>query len=161
MRNVPVPPSRSDSAVRPPPGVDAGGARASGRYATDESMGDLIGNVTRDLTILVRQEMSLARAELKHEALASGRAAGALGGAGVAASFAALFVSLASWAGLSVLMHPGWAALSLAVVWTVIAAFLYVGARARIRRIDPGLTRTTDTLGQVADAVKGNRGGGS
>ncbi|WP_345427078.1 phage holin family protein, partial [Pseudonocardia xishanensis] len=52
-----------------------------------ESVGDLVGNVTRDLSILMRQELALAKAELKQEAGRTGKAAGAFGGAGFAAWF--------------------------------------------------------------------------
>ena len=48
------------------------------------SVGQLIGDVTRDLSTLMRQELALAQAELKREAAKSGKAAGALGGAGFA-----------------------------------------------------------------------------
>jgi cell division septum initiation protein DivIVA len=50
------------------------------------SVGALIGEVTNDLSTLMRQELELAKAELKQEASKTGKAAGMLGGAGFAAS---------------------------------------------------------------------------
>jgi hypothetical protein len=44
-------------------------------------VGELVGNVTRDLSTLMRQELALAQAELKTEARKTGKAAGALGAA--------------------------------------------------------------------------------
>jgi hypothetical protein len=159
MRNVPVPPAGDAVGARSAQAAPEPVARVSGGAPERESIGDLIGNVTRDLSTLMRQEVSLARAELKQEAVRSGQAAGAYGGAGMAALLALLFLSLAVWAGLSTLMHPGWAALTVAVTWAVIAALLYFAGRARFRRLDPRPTRTIDTLGHVPDALKGHRGG--
>ena len=86
------------------------GAAALGDVG-DVSVGDLIGNVTRDLSTLMRQELALAQAELKQEATKTGKAAGALAGAGFAAFFVVLFLSIALWAGLSNVMDAGWAGL--------------------------------------------------
>ena len=45
------------------------------------SVGELVGNVTRDLSTLMRQELALAQAEVKAEVSKTGKAAGALGAA--------------------------------------------------------------------------------
>jgi hypothetical protein len=123
------------------------------------SVGELIGNVTRDLSTLMRQELALAQAELRQEAVKTGKAAGALSGAGLAAYFVALFLSLALWAGLSNVMDGGWAALIVALLWAIVAAVLFVMGRARLREVQPKPERTVDTLSTVPDALRGNRGG--
>jgi hypothetical protein len=151
---VPTPPSGAHAAD---PARQA--AAPVGPAADAASVGDLLGNVTRDLSTLMRQELALAQAELKQEATKTGKAAGAFGGAGFAAWFLVLFLSLALWAGLSNLMHPAWAALIVAAIWAVIAAILYTTGRAKFREVHPKPERTVDTLGQVPDALKGNRGG--
>ena len=43
---------------------------------TDASVGELLGNVARDLSTLMRQELALAQAELRQEAKTTGKAAG-------------------------------------------------------------------------------------
>ena len=43
-----------------------------------------MGDLSHDLTTLVKQELELARTELKEEAAKAGKGAGMLGGAGVA-----------------------------------------------------------------------------
>lgn len=165
---APTPP-RPDAAANP----GAGGAHVApadryeaGHHGATEataapgaSVGDLIGNVTRDLSTLMRQELALAQAELKQEAATTGKAAGALGGAGFAGYFVVLFLSIALWAGLSNVMDSGWAALIVAVLWAVIAALLFVTGRERLRRVHPKPERTVDTLSHVPDALKGTRGG--
>ncbi|MHA6625069.1 phage holin family protein [Pseudonocardia sichuanensis] len=120
---------------------------------------ELVGNVARDLSTLVRQELALARAELRQEAVTTGKAAGALGAAGVAALFAVLFLSLALWAGLSHLMDAGWAGLLVGVLWGIAAAVLAVTGRSRLRDVSPTPERTVDTLSSVPDALRGRRGG--
>jgi VIT1/CCC1 family predicted Fe2+/Mn2+ transporter len=123
------------------------------------SIGDLIGNVTRDLSTLVRQELALAQAELKEEATKTAKGGGAMAGAAVAAVFVLLFLSVALWAALSNVMDPGWAALIVAVIWAGITAVLFVMGRAKLRQIRPTPERTVATLSQVPDALKGSRGG--
>ncbi|GAA4547711.1 phage holin family protein [Pseudonocardia xishanensis] len=150
------------TAPRPPAGAhpaETGRHAASGEPPTDQrSVGDLVGNVTRDLSILMRQELALAKAELKQEAGKTGKAAGAFGGAGFAAWFVVLFLSLALWAALSNLTDPGWAALIVAALWAVIAGILYATGRSSFRKVHPKPERTVDTLGQVPEALKGHRG---
>jgi len=123
------------------------------------SLGDLVGNVTRDLSTLLRQELALAQAELKQEATKTAKGGGALAGAGVAAFFVLMFLSIALWAGLSNVMDAGWAGLIVAVLCAVIAAALFVTGRSRLRRVRPTPERTVETLSQVPDALKGSRGG--
>jgi len=157
-----------------PPGPAGGAHLAAGAGAvpgavperaapdvSDVSVGELIGSVTRDLSTLMRQELALARAELKQEAGRAGKAAGAFGGAGVAGHFVLLFLSLAVWAGLSTVMAAGWAALLVALVWAAIAGLLYTMGRSSMRQVDPTPQRTVETLSNVPDALKGQRGGTS
>jgi hypothetical protein len=123
------------------------------------SVGELVGNVTRDLSTLMRQELTLARAELKAEASKTGRAAGALGAAGVAGLLAALFLSICLWWALGHLIGNGWSALIVAAIWGIVAAVLYANGRKKLREVNPTPERTVDTLKNVPDALKGEAGG--
>jgi hypothetical protein len=129
-----------------------------GTPATDDvertSVGDLLGDISRDLSTLLRQELALARAELKQEAAKAGRSAGLLGGAGFAGSMAVLFLSLAIWWALANVMDEGLAALLVAVVWAVAGGVLYATGRKRLREVNPVPERTVDTLRQVPDTIK-------
>jgi hypothetical protein len=111
--------------------------------------------VTRDLSTLMRQELELAKAELRQEAVKSGRAAGALAGAGLAGHLTILFLSLALWAALSNVMDAGWAGLIVAAIWGVAGAVLYTTGRRQLRQVRPVPERTVDTLKEVPDALKG------
>ena len=92
---------------------------------TQASVGDLLGDVTRDMSTLVRKEVELAKAELREEVSQAGKAGGMFGGAGLAGFLAVLFVSYALWWGLSNAMDQGWAALIVAVLWAAVAGGLF------------------------------------
>jgi hypothetical protein len=134
-------------------------AAQGGTDVGDASLGDLIGNVARDLSTLMRQELALAQAELKQEAAKTAKGAGMLGGAGLAGWFVLLFLSVALWAGLTNVMDGGWAGLIVAAIWAIIAGVLFVIGRQRLSAVHPKPERTVDTLSNVPDALKGNRGG--
>ena len=119
------------------------------------SVGDLIGEVTGDLSTLMRQELALAKAEMKQEATKAGKAAGMLGGAGFAGYMVLLFLSLALWWALANAMDEGWAALIVAAVWGVIGAILFTVGKARMKTVNPKPERTVQTLHEVPDALKG------
>lgn len=125
---------------------------------SQRSFGELVGEVAQDLSTLVRQELDLARAELRQEAAKAGRAAGGFGAAAVAGHMVLLFLSFALWWALANGMDEGWAALIVAVIWAVAAAILFTVARSQARRVR-GLTRTTETAKQIPDALKPDRGG--
>ena len=121
----------------------------------DTSVGALIGEVTSDLSQLMRQELELAKAEMKAEASKAGKAAGMLGGAGFAGYLVALFLSIALWWGLANVMDEAWAALIVAGVWALIAGALTMVGRKKLREINPKPERTVETMKAVPDALKG------
>jgi hypothetical protein len=120
----------------------------------DVSVGELLGNVSRDLSTLLRQELALAKAELKVEAKKTGRATGMLAGAGLAGWMVLLFLSIALWAGLSNVINAGWAGLVVAVVWAFVGGVLYASGRDRLREINPKPDQTVATLKNMPDAFK-------
>jgi hypothetical protein len=128
-----------------PGGVDVG----------EVSVGELMTNVTQDLSTLLRQELALAKVELKEEVAKAGKSAGAFGGAGFSGYMVLLFLSCALWWGLANVMDQGWAALIVAAVWAIAGAVLYSVARREGQRINPTPERTVETIKQVPDALKG------
>ncbi|GAB1516088.1 phage holin family protein [Actinophytocola sp. KF-1] len=121
----------------------------------DASVGELLGNVSRDLSTLMRQELQLAKAEFRAEATKAGKGAAMMGGAGIAGHMVLLFLSFAVWWALANVMDEGLAALIVAVVWAVAAAVLYAAGRRSFRETNPTPERTVETLKQVPDALKG------
>lgn len=118
------------------------------------SVGQLVGEVSQDMSMLMRQELALAKAEVKQEAVKSGKAAGLLGGAGFAGYMLLLFLSIAAWWGLANVMDQGWAALIVAAVWAVVSAVLYTAGRARMREVNPTPERTAETLKELPGRLK-------
>jgi hypothetical protein len=138
----------------PQPRADVTAAQA-GRDVGSASVGELIGEVAQDLSTLMRQELALAKAEVKAEAIKAGQAAGMLGAAGFAGYMVLLFASVAAWWGLAEVMAKGWAALVVTAVWAVIGAVLFAVGRRRIREVNPKPERTAETVKELPDAIKG------
>ena len=124
----------------------------------ETSIGELIGDISNDLSQLFRQEVELAKAELKQEAAKAGKAAGMLGGAGFAGYLAVVLLSFALVFGLANVMDAGWAALIVAVIWAVIGAVLYANGRKRLKTVDPVPRRTVDTIKEDAQWLKNPTG---
>jgi hypothetical protein len=120
------------------------------------SVGALIGEVTKDLSVLMRQELELAKVELKTEAKKAGQGAGMFGAAGFAGYMVLMFLSIALWWALSHLVGHSWSALIVAVLWGVIGAVAFVMGRKKFRQVNPKPERTVDTLSQVPGALKPN-----
>jgi hypothetical protein len=120
-----------------------------------ESIGELFADVSKDLSLLLRQEVELAKAEAKQSATRAGKGAGMLGGAGYAGHLAVLFLSVAVWWALGDVTGRGWSALIVAVFWLVVAAVLAAMGRANLKAVQ-GMPRTAGTVKKIPDAVKGN-----
>lgn len=134
-------------------GVSGVGSAGDGHSLSN--VGDLIGDISRDLSLLLSQEAALAKAEVAASAKRGGKGAGLLGGAGVAGHFVVLFLSIALWWGLGDLIGLGWSAVVVALVWGVVAAVLAVLGRKELNEIK-GIPQTTATAKEIPDALKGN-----
>ncbi|HSO15593.1 MAG TPA: phage holin family protein [Arthrobacter sp.] len=121
--------------------------------AETSSLGDLLGEVTRDMSTLMRQEVELAKVELKESAARAGKGSGMLAGAGVAGHFVLLFLSLALWWALGNVMGLGWSAVVLAAIWGIVAAVLAARGRKELNAIK-GLPQTAATLQEIPPTLK-------
>lgn len=119
------------------------------------SIGELLSDVTANLSELMRQELELAKAELRQTATRAGKGVGMLGGAGLAANLMLVFLSVAVWWGIGNATGRGWSGLIVAGIWAVIAAVLAMVGRKEIRSA-PGLQRTTESVKRIPDALQGN-----
>jgi len=93
--------TRPASQAKAAPAAAAAGAEAAVQDPSSASVGDLVGSITKDISTLMRQELDLAKAEVKQEAIKSGKAAGMYGAAGFAGYMVLLFASIALWWGLA------------------------------------------------------------
>jgi hypothetical protein len=120
------------------------------------SVGQLIGEVTKDLSTLMRQELELAKVEVKAEAKKAGQGAGMFGAAGFAGYMVLMFLSIALWWALSHLVGHSWSALIVAIIWGVIGAVAFVMGKKKFQQVNPKPERTVETLQQVPGALKPN-----
>ena len=119
------------------------------------SIGELLGDVSQDVTTLLRQEVALAKAEVKQSVSSAGKGVGMFAGAGVSGHMVLLFLSIAGWWGLGDGIGRAWAALVVALVWLIIAAVLGLMGRKELKSVG-GIPQTTDTLKKIPNAAKGN-----
>ncbi len=121
----------------------------------ERPIGEVFAAVTADLSTLIRQEVALAKAEVRQSATRAGAGAGMLAGAGVAGHMVLLFVSISAWWGLGQFIGNAWSALVIAAVWAVVGGVLYASGRASLKQVE-GLPRTTETAKQIPPALAGH-----
>jgi len=131
--------AESGSHIAPAPGSDE-----------SRSLGEIVGDISHDLTTLVKKELELARTELKQEATKAGKGVGMLGAAGVAGLLALILASFA----LSYLLD-NWMPVELAflittLLWAVVGAVLASRGRAELKKSNPQLPKTQQTLKEDA-----------
>jgi uncharacterized membrane protein len=126
------------------PGGQAG--RHDDDPAEEASLADLLSALSDDVTRLFRQEVELAKVEVKKEAVEAGKAAGMLVAGAIAAFVTLLLVAWSlSWA--LALAMPVWAGfLIVAVVFGAVAAGLIVTGRNKLQAVDPTPHQTVETL---------------
>jgi len=121
------------------------------------SVGEAFAGVAADLSLLMRQEVDLAKAELRQSAVNAARGAGLLAGAGLSTYMLLLFASVAGWWGIGDTTGHGWSALIVAGIWLVVAAVLGLLGRREINAVS-GTPRTVQTVKRIPAAVKGEEG---
>jgi tetrahydromethanopterin S-methyltransferase subunit G len=119
------------------------------------SLGELLGDVTSNLSTLMQQELALAKAELRQSGTQAGKGIGMYAGAAVGGLLLLVFVSLSIMWGLGQYIGKGWASLIVAVIWGIVAAVLARAGKKEFERVR-GIPTTTETLSKVPNAVKGH-----
>jgi uncharacterized membrane protein YqjE len=112
----------------------------------DRSVGEIVGDIAKDLSTLMKQELDLAKTEMKQEAAKAGKGAGLLGGAGVAGHLALVFFSLLAMVLLDKVMDLAWAALIVTAFWGIVAAALAIKGKKDLQQVNPTLDKTQQTL---------------
>ena len=118
-------------------------------------LGELLSELTRDVSTLMRQEVEMAKVELKESATKAGKGAGMMAGAAWAGHLTVLFLSLALWWALGQLIGLGWSAVVVAVIWGIVAAVLASMGRKELNAIK-GMPRTTETVKEIPPTFKPN-----
>jgi Putative Actinobacterial Holin-X, holin superfamily III len=115
-------------------------------YEDDRKLGELFADLSRDVSTLVRQEVQLAKTELRDEVSKAGKAGGMLGGAALMGLYCLLLLAFAAAWGLSEVVPEGVAFLIVGVVFGIVAAVLFVVGRAKLRQVRPVPNETVETL---------------
>lgn len=116
----------------------------------DGSVGALVSAVAADAQTLLRQEVELARAEVRQEASSVGKAAGMFGAAGFSSVMIAVFASVTAVAALDHVLDTTFAGLIVTGVWAVIGTVSFVLARSRMRSVPVKPEHTMETLKEDA-----------
>jgi uncharacterized membrane protein YqjE len=103
----------------------------------DRPVGELLKELSNQTTMLVRQELELAKAEMAEKGKQAGIGAGMFGGAGLFGVFALAALTTAVIAALATGMDVWLAALIVAVVYAAVAAVLALLGRQRTREAAP------------------------
>jgi uncharacterized membrane protein YqjE len=131
------PADQSVGAPDPGPGPDQGA-----------SVADLISRLGDDVTTLFRQEVELAKLELKQEGVRAARAAAMFAAAAVLGLVTVLLLAWTIAWGLAEVM-PTWAAfLVTTVLFGAIAAGLAMTGKKRMGQVDPTPRQTMESLRQ-------------
>lgn len=119
---------------------------------SDMSIRDLTGQLSEQMSRLVRQEMALAKAELFADARQAVIGGGLLSGSAVVGHTAWLAMAVAAGAALALVLPVWAAALIVGGVLAAIAGVLALLGRARLRRAAP-LRMTKRSVRQELDEL--------
>jgi len=119
------------------------------------SLGEVMGDLTRNVSTLLQQEVALAKAEVSQSGKRAGKGIGLFAGAAIAGILFLVFLSVSAWWGLGQFMGNEWSALVVAAIWVIVAIILALAGKKEMERIR-GLPQTTETLGEVPNALKGH-----
>jgi uncharacterized membrane protein YqjE len=108
-----------------------------------QPVSELLKQLSQETTILVRQELELAKAEMTEKGKEAGKGAGMFGAAGIV-GFLALAALTAFLIGALDTAMPFWtAALIVGVVYAAIAGVLALNGRNNIKRATPPVPEQT------------------
>jgi len=120
---------------------------AAPRPAEERSIGELIGDLTRETTQLVRQEINLAKTEMTVKAAKVGKDVGLIAAGGVLAFAGALTLVAFIVLALIALGLKAWvAALLVGVVLTGIGGALAMSGISKLKQVDPVPHQTVEAL---------------
>jgi uncharacterized membrane protein YqjE len=125
---------------------------------SEQSTGDLVKQLSQQVSTLVRQEVELAKVEMADKGKKAGVGLGMFGGAGVAA----LLALGALTAFLILVLHqaiPAWAAaLVVTVIWAAVAGVLALQGREKVKEVGtPIPEQTAESVKEDVEWLKGNR----
>ncbi len=110
----------------------------SGSSSDDATIGELVAIASRDVSLLLRQEVELAKIEVKAAATSAGIGAGLLGGAAFLGFFAFMAVTFAAAEGLHAAgIGLAYSFLIVTGAYLIVAALLALFGISRLKKVGP------------------------
>ena len=103
----------------------------------DRPLGELVQDLSRQTSTLIRQEMRLAQAELAEKGKHAGKGAGMFGGAGLVALYGVGALIAAAIIGLATVIEPWIAAAAIGAGLLVIAGILALTGKRELDEASP------------------------
>ena len=121
----------------------------------NESIGGLLRGVLMDMRQLMRDEVALARVELREQAGRAKMAAASLGAAAVALLLGVIFLLIALSIGIADLLNwPVWAGyFVVALLLAAGGAFALASGRRKLRNVRPMPEQTVETLKENSEWI--------
>jgi len=129
--------------------------RFRGTPEADKPLGELVQDLSRQTSTLIRQEMRLAQAELTEKGRHAGKGASMFGGAGLVALYGVGALVAAAILGLATVLEPWIAAAAIGVGLLVIAGVLALTGKKEIDEMGPPKPeQTLESVQRDVDTVK-------
>ena len=121
----------------------------------DRPVGELVQDLSRQTSTLIRQEMRLAQAELSEKGRHAGKGAGMFGGAGLIALYGVGALIAAAVIGLGTVIEPWVAAAAVGVALLLIAGIVALAGKKELDEATPPKPeQTLDSVHQDVETVK-------
>ena len=127
------------------------------RLDDDRSVGQLLGDATKDLQALARKEFALAKAETKEELQNAAAAGKSFGVAGLMGYLALVMLSFAAAWALAAIIPTGWAFFAVGVVFALVAAVMALRGRHELQKFDAVPEETVETLKEDVEWLKSRK----
>jgi uncharacterized membrane protein YqjE len=121
----------------------------------DQSIGELVQQLSQQTAALVRQEMRLATVELQQKGKKAGIGAGMFGGAGLVALYGVGALIAAAILGIATLLEAWIAAVIVGVVLLAVAGILALTGKKQVEQAGPPLPeQAVESAKRDVDEVK-------
>jgi hypothetical protein len=121
----------------------------------DRPLGELVQDLSRQTSTLIRQEMRLAQAELTEKGRHAGKGAGMFGGAGLVALYGVGALVAAAILGLATVLEPWIAAAAIGVLLLVIAGILALTGKKELDEVGaPKPEQAMESVQRDVETVK-------
>src|SRR5919107_3081462 len=107
------------------------------RPEQEKPLGELVQDLSRQTSALIRQEMRLAQAELTEKGRHAGKGAGMFGGAGLVALYGVGALVAAAILGLATVIEPWIAAAAIGVALLLVAGILALTGKKELDEMGP------------------------